>query len=640
MVSDERFSNERMLFREERRSDPSRWSECSDHAMIATSHYLATRAGVRAFEQGGNAIDAAVAASFAIGVCEPAGSGLGGTALMMIHLGREKRSFVLVGACLAPAAATPEAVAKTHRYRGHTAAAVPIYVATMAKAATAYGRLTREQLLAPAIELAAVGYPITNLQHELASRYASSLAGAARDLFLGPDGRPHRPGHLLRQPALASTLHRLARAGFEDFYQGEIASRITADMRDHGGFVRAEDLEEVKWPREDEPLRGTYRGRDVLTLAPPGGGLTLIELLNLYSALHSRGHRIDTIRGTALLARLIQRARLDRRIHTNLIGPDDYDSARMLIQPEYAEKVVEELLSPSSSNNRAEAQKDTVGKTESQIRGPSLSSGTGVCRGGKHGQEPHPGGGETTHISAMDSEGNVVALTQSIERSYGAGVASPELGFLYNGFLRAFKIHAPHHPHYLRPCAVARSNAAPTILLEDGDPWVSIGSTGSERMASGIVETLARLEYNSPFQAVAGPRLHCTPEGKVLLEAGRFPRELLRLLDHEGFDIQALEPYSFKTGGLNLVVRRVGEASDQRESEGPAATVNSAATAKPAATVNHAATCAERDSSSRQDALIRPNGRCGLFEMCGVADPRRDGGAGGPLHTARRHHRR
>jgi gamma-glutamyltranspeptidase/glutathione hydrolase len=147
-------------------------------------------------------------------------------------------------------------------------------------------------------------------------------------------------------------------------------------------------------------------------------------------------------------------------------------------------------------------------------------------------------------------------MTQSLERSFGSAVLNPELGFLYNGYLRTFKVRNSAHPHFLRPGAPARSNAVPTLLFEDGRPWAAIGNTGSERLASGIVQVLMRLRRQTPFQAVLAPRLHCTPEGLVLLEAERFPRECLQALTANGYELKHLAPFSFKVGGLQLIVRQ------------------------------------------------------------------------------------
>jgi gamma-glutamyltranspeptidase/glutathione hydrolase len=164
------------------------------------------------------------------------------------------------------------------------------------------------------------------------------------------------------------------------------------------------------------------------------------------------------------------------------------------------------------------------------------------------------GEGETTHVSVMDGAGNAVSLTQSIERSFGAAVATRDLGFCYNGYLRTFKVQNCRHPYYLRPGLPARSNAAPAVMTRRGRPATVVGSTGSERMVSSIFCTLMRLRSESPFAATQGPRLHCTPEGLVMLEAERFPDSVVAALLSRGHELELLDAYSFRMGGLQLVV--------------------------------------------------------------------------------------
>ena len=152
----------------------------------------------------------------------------------------------------------------------------------------------------------------------------------------------------------------------------------------------------------------------------------------------------------------------------------------------------------------------------------------------------------------IDRYGNVVSMTQSIERSFGSKIATPGLGFLYNGYMKAFKLRNQKHPHYLKPGAIARSNASPTIVFKDEKPLYAIGSTGSEGIASGMFQVLVRLLNQSPFEAVKAPRLHCTPERQVFLEAERFNPEALTLLNKHGFEIKPYDAWSFSVGGLHL----------------------------------------------------------------------------------------
>lgn len=488
--------------RDHRRSDPALWSAESSDGMVATAHYLATRAGAQVLGKGGNAIDAAVAASLALGVCEPGGSGIGGMAMMLVRLA-SGRTFALPGPCRAPLLATPGEVAKSHRKRGYRAVAVPTQLAVLAHALGAHGTMSQAEVLAPAVELAERGIPITLTQATLFAKYAKQLARENGAAFFLDDGRPLAEGALLRQPVLAATLRRMMEAGFDDFYRGSIADAIAKDMEASGGFIRRADLEQVAVPAEVDPLRRTIGGREIIALPPPGGGTTIIEMLAIFEELQPDP---TTVEGAVTLASIIRMVRQNRRRH--------YEEVR-------------EGRSPPDRMSREYAV-----ASAREIRG------------------------ETTHLSVMDRDGNTVALTQSLERTFGAKVVTPALGFCWNNYLQAFKVRSKLHPHYLRPGATARSNAAPTIVLRDGAPEVAIGSTGSERMASGIFQVLVRLDRQSPFEAVHAPRLHATPEGEVLLEEDRFEPGTLEALRARGFTTKRLNPYSFKTGGLQLVVRR------------------------------------------------------------------------------------
>jgi gamma-glutamyltranspeptidase/glutathione hydrolase len=337
----------------------------------------------------------------------------------------------------------------------------------------------------------------------------------------------------MRQPALAGALRRLSAAGFEDFYHGEIAACIAADMERHGGYIRGDDLREYCEVTETSPLEGKFGNLRAATFGPPGGGKALLQMFEVFGEAGGDGFDPDSPEGVVLLAEIIRQARLDRRFVFPGGGPDGSQTERR--------------------------------------RPPGEGPGGGTSRRmASTGAE-----GETSHITVADADGNWVSMTQSLERSFGSASLCPELGFLYNGYMRTFKLRTPGHPHFLRPGAPARSNAAPTLLFQDGKPWAAIGNTGSERLASGILQVLLRLRRQTPFRAVLAPRLHCTPEGVVLLEAERFPATSINALTANGYELQPLDAFSFKVGGLQLIVRQ-GDT------------------------------------------------------LCGVAEPRRDGAAGGP----------
>jgi gamma-glutamyltranspeptidase/glutathione hydrolase len=167
--------------------------------------------------------------------------------------------------------------------------------------------------------------------------------------------------------------------------------------------------------------------------------------------------------------------------------------------------------------------------------------------------------GETTHISVMDKDHNVVALTQSIERVYGAKVASPKLGFLYNNYMSAFEYEDMTHPYYLRPNGVPWASVAPTIIFRNKKPWLAIGSPGSDRIVSTILQVLIRLNQQSPFDAVAAPRIHCSYDGKVSIEAAYMRDDIPRLLEARGFRIDIRQPMSFYLGCVQMVLAENGE---------------------------------------------------------------------------------
>ena len=234
----------------------------SQRGMVATAHPGATAAGVAILEAGGNAVDAAVAAALALGVGEPAASGLGGQTMMLVHLADDNRTFALDGSSRAPNLATVGAFGnfRRERRRGHRATTVPSSPAVYHYALGRYGRLTPDEVLQPAIRLAEEGYLVSELQAHLGRREAKHLrrSPGAASLFLRQGRLAYREGDAFAQPVLARTLRRLAEVGFEDFYLGEIAQKITADMDENGGFVQAEDLAQIPQPIERETLRGRF----------------------------------------------------------------------------------------------------------------------------------------------------------------------------------------------------------------------------------------------------------------------------------------------------------------------------------------------------------------------------------------------
>ncbi len=501
----------------------------SPFGAVACAHPGATEAGVRMLAEGGNAIDAAVAAAFALGVCEPAASGLGGQTMMVIHTADTRKTIALDGSSRAPNRAIPGEVPKGDRLRGYKATTVPTTPAVLEYARAKLGTLPLAAVLQPAIELARDGYQFTELQHKLTRRELKHLrAGTAAKLFLRDGTKIWPVGTVLKQPALAKTLRALAKGGVEIMYQGAIAKAIAADMAKHDGLIQLDDLARVPWPVERRPVAGRFGPARVLTMPPPGAGPTLIEMLNIAAKLPPKRFVLDTPTGSVMLAETIRRAFLDRRDRP--FDPDYYvatDNKRMLRDDHAA----------------------TVAK---QVRTRALTT---------HG--------ETTHLSVMDRWGNAVALTQSIERVYGSYSATPELGFLYNNYMSAFEYEDIAHPYFLRPNAAPWASVAPTIVFRGHRPWLAIGSPGSERITSSILQVLLRLRTMGPLDAVTAPRLHCSTKGRVSLEATRMRTDVIPELLRRGYTIDERDPFSFYLGCVQLVMRDaklfIGVADPRRD---------------------------------------------------------------------------
>ena len=402
---------------------------------------------------------------------------------------------------------------------GLAASTVPSTPAVLDYVRKRYGTMELSQVLAPAIRIAGEGYEMTRLQRSLQRRELKALmAGNAGQVFLREGHRTFPEGSVFRQPVLARTLRRLSEAGIEDFYTGEIAGIIERDMQEGGGFIHRDDLAQVPYPIERKAISSRYGRMEVFTMPPPGAGRTLLEMLKILWRFPPSEVNPDTPRGALLLAETMRRAQLDRRDRP--FDPSFYPQVeeRRMLSPHYTRMV------------------------SRQIQG--LLNGSG----------------ETTHLSVMDRHGNMVALTQSIERVYGSKTVSPGLGFLYNNYMSALEYDDMGHPYYLRPNGVPWGSVAPSLVFRDRRPWLAIGSPGSERIAPTVLQVLLRLSRKqSPYDSVAAPRMHCSYDGKVSLEAEMMRDDIPAFLSAKGFGIDIREPMSFYMGCVQMVLREDGE---------------------------------------------------------------------------------
>jgi gamma-glutamyltranspeptidase/glutathione hydrolase len=502
--------------------------------VVTAAFPAAAAAGAELLRSGGNAIDAACAAAWALAVCEPGESGLGGQTTMLIRLS-DGRIVVVDGHSRAPEGLTRGKCGRRSQRRGYKATTVPSTPITLGEAQRKYGRRSLADAMGPAIELALNGYRITSLQRRLL-RWSSKFfepSSAAAKLFLRPDGTPYRIGEVFRQPALGATLGRLARDGVQAFYEGPMADELIADMTGNGGLLSRKDLRTLRLPVEREPLSIEHKDRIVVSLPPPGGGGQVLLALQILWGL---GVDLDNPAEWYLaVASATQAAFRERERWPDHPADMTPSLARWLVSAERAERLIRKLKEDWASPG---------------IRPPDPTDSAGES-------------GNTTHLCAADREGNVVSLTQSIQSVFGAKVAHPTLGFVYNNYLST----CPRSPHRYRlgPGSLPQSNAAPTIVLrrvEGSDtsahpprPVLALGSAGSRRITSSVVQVLSAVEDRglSLANAVSMPRAHALLSRSVWVEEGIPGGQTLSRLRSRFANVRVLPNANYKMGAVQAI---------------------------------------------------------------------------------------
>jgi len=419
---------------------------------------------------GGNAVDAAITASLTLGAADPDASGIGGMTYMVIHFANGQ-TLAIDGTSPTPAVVDPDRLQELKlegRLFGHELVAVPTTLAVLERARTRFGTLDLATLVEPAIEAAESGYRLAPVQIIWTDYYREEFlsSGYIRGIAY-PDGKDvGQVGQLICRPDLAQTLRRIARHGIHTFYRGRMADQIEADMVKNGGFLRKTDLAMLR-VREVPPLHTTYRDTDVLTFPPPGGGATLVEVLNTLEAFPTSFLAEDTAARHHVLLETFRIALADRGLSPATSDP------------------FQRGLSPATSKIHARRRAGMI-EPDKLIPDSDLY--------GEVGPECAPPGESTTHISVVDRSGNVVSLTQTLGRSWGAKVATPGLGFPYNSFLETFNYDKPQCPGYLQPRIPCPTDMAPTIVLaDDGSLLAALGSPGSDLIPAIIANVVSNL---------------------------------------------------------------------------------------------------------------------------------------------------
>ena len=500
---------------------------------VASAHPLASMSGIRMLLEGGNAVDAAVAVASTLNVVEPFMSGAAGIGLMLISRARTRERHVLDFIGPAPMGADPARCTEDELAGGPKSAATPGNLGGWLTALERFGSMPRQKVLAPAIDLAENGVPLTfaNVKFFEQSRAQLGRSAEAERLFLG-NGGP-RPGKVVTYKELAGTLRQVAEGGVEAFYRGPIAKTVTRAVQEAGGWLSMEDLAAFK-PEWREPLAIPYRGREVCSVPPPFSAFQMLETLNILEGfdLARWGHNSPDY-----LHHLIEAIKLgsaDRLAYAYSGTPP----IAGLVSKAYA----------ASQRARIDPKRAAVSEGERHTRERLAGQ---IAEG-------HPAqfvNEQTTHFACADAEGTVVSVTQTLGMAFGSGFAVPGTGLVLNNILK-WSDRDPDSPNVLRPGRKSGTMMSPTQVFRDGAFALSIGTPGSY----GILQTqpqmlLNFLEFGLNLQeAIEAPRIRVYRD-RLLDAESRIPEATREELGRRGHQVNVIDDWSWVVGGGQGIAR-------------------------------------------------------------------------------------
>nr|WP_244212585.1 gamma-glutamyltransferase [Shewanella livingstonensis] len=524
------------------------------HGMVSSQEALASQIGVDILKQGGNAVDAAVAVAYALAVTLPRAGNIGGGGFMLVHIAEQNKTIAIDYRETAPAKAHKDifldkqgnAVDKLSREHG-LAVGVPGTVMGMEVALTQYGTMTMAQVIKPAIKLAKEGILVT-------SDLSNSLAGlktritqwpSSAEIFYHADGSNYQVNELFKQPELAQSLSLIAQKGSKGFYQGKTAEKIVSAVKNAGGVMSLTDLANYKVV-EREPVRGNYRGYEVVSMPPPSsGGIHIIEMLNVLEQfpIDKLGHNTaDTLH---LMAETMKYAYADR---SEYLGDPDFVTVpvKQLTSKEYAKEI---------------ASKISINKTtpSSEIKPGKLA--------------PYESD-QTTHFSVIDKWGNAVANTYTLNFSYGSGLVAKGTGILLNNEMDDFSVK-PGIPNGYgliggeanavqgnkRPL----SSMSPTMVMKDGKPFIVTGSPGGSRIITITLQMIMNIiDHNLNIaEATAAARMHHQWLPDFIWVEHTLNRDTISLLEAKGHKVKVQESIG-STQSIMMTEQGLFGASDPR----------------------------------------------------------------------------
>lgn len=501
------------------------------NGMVVSDHHLSSELGVEILKKGGNAIDAAVATAFSLAVTHPEAGNIGGGGfLVLMKSDGEVTSFDFREK--APLAASPSMfldengkIRNDSNHEGLLSVGVPGTVAGLYQAHQKYGKLPWRELVQPAIDQANNGFPMSWGLYNAAVRVSKLDASydIMQNFFRGAGGEIVVPGELWKQPALAKTLEAIRDLGRDGFYKGAVAEEIERYMKANGGIITQEDLAKYE-AVERKPLKTTFKDFEIFSMPPPSsGGVALIEMMNLMEAAEIEKVEFNSTAYVHLVAEAMRRAFADRAEH---LGDPDFN-------PDIP-------IDKLTSKEFAKARFENLDLTKAS---KSDSSQFGQLYGGDH----------TTHFSVTDKEGNAISLTYTLENSYGSGMGSDQLGFIFNNEMGDFNPvpgittttgQIGTNPNLVAPGKRMLSSMTPTIVAKDGKPYLVIGSPGGRTIINTVFQTVLNvLVYNMRIdRAIEAMKIHhqWLPD-MIIYEQNLLSPDTRKALEAMG---HSLRPYS------------------------------------------------------------------------------------------------
>ncbi len=501
-----------------------------ERGMVVSQNGIASGVGASILRRGGNAVDAAVAIGFALAVTLPRAGNIGGDGFMLVHDAKSGGQVFFDFRSVAPKAATLSMYldnqGKESKIAGHgyLAPAVPGTVAGLAMAHKRFGKLAWADVVAPAIVLARDGVVLTPDEAFVFGwgKERLSSSAAAKSAYYKPDGSLYRAGETLKQPALAWTLAQIAERGADGFYKGPVAERFAADMRANGGLITLDDLAAYR-AVERQPMRGTYRGLEVVTSPPASaGGATLINMLNILEGFDLKSNGAGSAQSLHLMAEAMKLGYSDRY---RILGDTDFVATpvRGFISKAYAQSRAK-LIDPT----RAQSAKRFGAGDPLKFESPS-----------------------TTHYSVADAEGNVASTTYTLGADFGSGVMIAGTGVLLNNQMnnfshedaaKALRDGLPPPPNAMAPGKRMLSTMMPTIIMKNSKPWLVTGTPGGSTIIDTVLQVIVNVvDFNLNIEeATHQARIFQDTSDKLRVEPN-FNPDTVRILKAIGHTITSDE---------------------------------------------------------------------------------------------------